>query len=227
MTLLLASAAFWLSLQPAWGQPKPGDLLAYGPRKEKRIALTFDDGPGPHTEKFLELLDRYQAKATFFMLGDQVQKRSKIAKRVSEKGHEIGSHTMWHVSYRTRQPHEAKKELLDDLNESSKIIERSVGIRPTILRMPKGADRPWIRDAAKEAGLILVNWSYGADWSGEPVERLKESYKRAIHPGAILLLHDGWGRTDKSLILAEAVLQAAKEEGYEVVPVGTLIGLER
>jgi peptidoglycan/xylan/chitin deacetylase (PgdA/CDA1 family) len=219
---------------------KPGDFVTQGPTTGKRIALTFDDGPGPNTAKFLDLLDRYHVKATFFMLGDQARHRPAVAKDVADRGHDVGSHTMTHIDYNKRYKYWlsqqvgldakekatalAKADLVRDMRDSRTVIEKETGRKLVILRMPHGIDRPWIKDAAKQTGFVLVNWTYGADWSSTPAELLKQSYVRAIHPGAIILMHDGWPKSDKSLAVAEAVIQAAQKQGYEIVTVSELIG---
>jgi peptidoglycan/xylan/chitin deacetylase (PgdA/CDA1 family) len=222
---------------------KPGDFVTSGPAHEKKIALTFDDGPGPNTEKFLELLKKYNAKATFFMLGDQARIRPDVAKHVAADGHEIANHTMTHMDYNKRYKYrlkenggdkdkatvKVKQDLLIDMKGSRAIIEKIIGQQMKLLRMPHGIDRPWIKDVARQAGFILVNWTYGADWSSpppNPTESLKKSYVKAMRPGCIYLIHDGWPKSDKSLAVTEAILIAAKEKGYTVVPVGELLGLQ-
>ncbi|MCB4756854.1 MAG: polysaccharide deacetylase family protein [Elusimicrobia bacterium] len=225
---------------PLWAQPKPGDLVTAGSRSVKQIALTLDDGPGSHTEKFLDLLDRYGVKATFFLQGTQVKLRPKVARELLKRGHEIGQHTYSHVNFLKRfkelkqgegpdaeqaAAHLTKEEVRQDMQKTQKVIFDTVGVSPRLCRIPHGIDRPWIKEAAKEAGLILVNWTFGADWTKGSMEELKKGYTEAIQPGAIILLHDGWPRSEKSLILTEEVLKAAKEKGFEVVPVGQLIGL--
>lgn len=214
----------------AFAAPKPGDFYVSGKTQEKIIALTFDDGPGPHTGQFLDLLDRYGVKATFFMLGEQVKNKPTIAKRVQERGHEIADHTTRHTNYLKKLKELngdvslAKQELLADMKKSQEQIKKTTAVDVTLCRMPHGIDRPWIKEVAKEAGVILVNWTYGADWTGESVGELEKGYIKAIKPGAILLFHDGWPKADKSLALTEAVLKAAQEKGYKIVPVGQLLG---
>ncbi len=225
---------------------EPGDFVAQGPPNSKRISLTFDDGPGPNTEKFLELLRRHGVKGTFFVLGEQARIRPLATKHIAEEGHEIGSHTMTHMNYLKRQKEllkkaggdennkelavvEVRQELIDDMNKSRDIIEKITGTRLYLLRMPHGIDRPWVKQAAKSAGFILVNWTYGADWVASPndsVDDLRKSYTQAIKPGAILLIHDGWPQSDKSLAVTEVIIKTARAKGYEVVPVGELIGLK-
>jgi peptidoglycan-N-acetylglucosamine deacetylase len=221
----------------AFAQPQPGDFITSGPKGAKRIALTFDDGPGPHTDQYLALLDKYGVKATFFMLAEQVKFRPKAAKAVADRGHEIASHTFNHLHYGkvykaalAKDPAspekavtEARGALVADMVKSRKIIEDATGARLTLLRMPHGVDRPWIKDAARETGFVLVNWTYGGDWIKTPLPQAQKDYVDAIKPGAILLLHDGGAKREQSLALTEAVLKAAKEGGYEIVTLGELI----
>jgi peptidoglycan/xylan/chitin deacetylase (PgdA/CDA1 family) len=204
---------------------------------EKKIALTFDDGPGPNTKQFLDLLDRYNVKATFFMLSEQVKIRPEMAKRVSERGHEIGNHTTQHKNYKARlkeikktSPENAvelaKKELVEDMNSSRDVIEKAIDHNMKLLRMPHGIDGPWIHEAAKESGFVLVNWTYGADWTSATAQELIPPYVKAIKPGAIILLHDGWPKSQKSLDITKAVIEAAKDQGFEIVTVGELLGMK-
>ena len=227
----------------AVAQLKPGDFVTGGPTTAKRIALTFDDGPGPNTVKFLALLRKYNVKATFFMLGDQARQRPAIARQVAEEGHEIGNHTMTHINYAARYKYRlsqtagskekavelVKADLLADMRQSRQILEKETGAKLRILRMPHGIDKPWIKETARDAGFILANWTYGADWTSpppNPVEELKKSYVHALRPGVIFLIHDGWPKSDKSLSVTEAVIKAAQANGYEIVTLGELIGLD-
>jgi len=233
----LLALAFAVPLMMS-ARPKPGDFITSGPASAKKVALTFDDGPGPQTARYLELLDNYGVKATFFMLAEQVKYRPKIAREVAEKGHEIASHTYNHTNYLTvykaaaeqnpqapgKAAAQARAQLVDDMARSRKIIEQATGARLSLLRMPHGIDRPWIKEAAREAGFVLVNWTYGGDWLKLPEAEIAENYARALKPGAILLLHDGGSRREKSLALTESLLKAAREGGYEIVTLGELIG---
>ena len=228
----------------AYASPKPGDFITSGPAHEKRIALSFDDGPGPETQKFLDLLDQEQVKATFFMLGEQAQSRPAVARDVAEKGHEIGNHTMTHINYlahykeilkKTGESDEAKakaaaqaeSDLIADMKKARGVIEKATGVKMKICRMPNGIDRPWVKAAGKEAGFVMVNWTYGADWTKASEESLLKSYVKAIKPGAIFLMHDGESHREKTLAIAKAVIDAAKSQGYQIVTVGELIGLSK
>ena len=111
-----------------------------------------------------------------------------------------------------------------DLDRTHAAIRSAGGVNPRLLRMPHGIDRPWIKAAAREMGYALVNWTYGADWQPGSAEQLLPGYLAAIRPGAILLFHDGGRDRSKSLKLAEAVIQSARQQGFEMVTVGQLLG---
>jgi len=214
--------------------PKAGDFFTAGKTTEKKFALTFDDGPGLRTAEFLDLLDKYQVKATFFLLSNKVKNRPEVAKQILARGHEIANHTTQHENYKLihrklvkQDPKNgaelAKQMLINDMKESREVIEKTLGVKMLYLRMPYGIDGAWIHEAAKTAGFVLVNWTWGADWDGAPAEKLIPGYVQALKPGAIILLHDGWPKSEKSLAITEAVLNAAQEKGLKIVTVGELL----
>jgi peptidoglycan-N-acetylglucosamine deacetylase len=217
-----------------------GTLITHGPASSKKIALTFDDGPAPATDEVLKLLRRHDVHATFFVLGEQVQRRPATVKRLVELGHEVGSHTFNHQNYaallRTTTARvarrggtdaealeEVKRALRDDFRRTRDLIEQCSGVRPGLCRMPNGIDRPWIKQVAKEMGLTLVNWTYGADWKKGSARDLLPGYLAAVKPGAILLFHDGRNDASTSLAVVEAVIREARTKGYEIVPVSQLL----
>jgi peptidoglycan/xylan/chitin deacetylase (PgdA/CDA1 family) len=168
-------------------------------------------------------------------LSNKVKNHPEVAKMVLARGHEIGDHTIRHDNYKLvmremkeKDPQngaaKAQQVLVDDMKKSRAVIETALGVKLRFLRMPYGIDGGWVHDAAREAGFVLVNWTWGADWDKDSAEQLIPGYVKALKPGAIILLHDGWPKSDKSLAITEAVLKAAKEKGYEVVTVGQLLG---
>ena len=215
---------------------EPGQFYTRGPAGAKRIALTFDDGPGPETEKFLKLLDRYGVKATFFMLGELAELRPQQVKEVAAHGHELASHTWDHTNYKEHYKKalakaggdaaavaQSKQDLVAAMRKAQATIAKSAGAQVVWCRMPHGIDRPWVREAGREAGISLVNWTYGADWNPGTAATLTPGYLKAIQPGAILLFHDGGSKRAKSLEIVESVIRAAKQQGYELVTVSQLL----
>jgi peptidoglycan/xylan/chitin deacetylase (PgdA/CDA1 family) len=236
--LLAVTLLAWTVLSAASLQP--GQFFTQGDSQRKRIALTFDDGPGPETGRFLELLSRHNLHATFFVQGALVPGEAEVIRRMVQGGHEIASHTSAHTNYlahfkqlaakakagggtEASAEAQARKDLLEDHRRTRAAIEKYAGLRVTLCRMPHGIDRPWIREVAREAGVTLVNWTYGADWNKGSAKELLPGYLGAIRPGAILLLHDGGKERSKSLAIAEAVIQTAQAKGYEIVTVSQLL----
>lgn len=227
----------WLGTAMALQALEPGRLYTRGPADSKRIALSFDDGPGPETTRFLEMLDRYRVKATFFVLGEAVELRGDLVRDIVMRGHEVASHSSTHRNYlqhirslgsgrtSTAIENQARRDLVADLQRTHTAIQKASSVNVRLLRMPHGVDRPWIKSAARDLGYALVNWTYGADWQPGTREQLLPGYLAAIQPGAILLFHDGGRKRAKSLQLAEAVIRSAQQQGYEIVTVGQLLGV--
>jgi len=227
----------WLGAAVVLQAVEPGRLYTRGPSDSKRIAFSFDDGPGPETTRFLEMLDRNRVKATFFVLGEAAELRGALVRDIVVRGHEVASHSSTHRNYlqhirglgsgrsATGTEDQARRDLVADLQRTHTAIQKASGVSVRLLRMPHGVDRPWIKAAARDLGYALVNWTYGADWQPGTSEQLLPGYLAAIQPGAILLFHDGGRNRAKSLQLAEAVIRSAQQQGYEIVTVGQLLGV--
>lgn len=181
----------------------------------KRVALTFDDGPDPKaTKQILQLLDKYDAKATFFMLGSRVQYYPDIAKEVYDAGHEIGNHS-WSHPMLTKL---SSKQVLEEFNSTEKAIMQAIGKPATVFRPPYGATNQRVN------GLIptpVVNWSIDTlDWKHRDASKLLPSVKNHMHNNAIILMHDIHISTAEGL---EPVLQYLQNEGYQFVTVSEIL----
>jgi peptidoglycan-N-acetylglucosamine deacetylase len=126
------------------------------------VALTFDDGPSADTERILDVLDRYNVKATFFMLGRQVERFPDIARRVAAAGHGIGDHSYSHPSFIFTRASETRSQVA----RGHEAITKVLGTAPKLSRPPYGARTPAYFEAASKLGLRTVLWSLsGFDWS--------------------------------------------------------------
>ena len=221
MTVLLMSFSF------LWAAVVPGTFQADGPRTKKAIALTFDDGPGLFTERVLELLDKHKVKATFFMNGDQVRLRPQLAREVAKRVHEVGDHTWSHMNFyafeKKNGVEKTREKAREEIRKSKIEIEKTCGVKATILRMPNGYQRPWMKAVAKEFGYALVNWTFGEDWLKMPEEKMTAEYLAQVRPGAIFLFHDGGKGREKTLNIVPKLIEKAREKGLAVVTVSGLL----
>ena len=204
---------FWL------GSGVFATVLLAGPRERPRIALTFDDGPDPATTpQVLSELAQHGARATFFVIGERAQAHPALLRAMAAAGHQIENHSLHH-SWATAFLPQAR--LVRELSQTQALLARATGKTPTWFRPPIGILSPPIAKAAAALGLRLCGWSAKSrdGWASTTPEQALRRLRRAIAPGAILLLHDASERrTHPTLaptilrqflpILAEAGLQA-------------------
>lgn len=181
----------------------------------KRVALTFDDGPHPKvTMQVLQCLDKYNAKATFFMLGNRVQYYPEIAKEVSARGHEIGNHT-WSHPVLTKL---SNAQIMSEFTTTEEAIFASIGHESTVFRPPYGATNETINDMLPRP---VVNWTVDTlDWKHRDQNKLLPMVKSNMHNNAIILMHDIHQSTADGL---DAVLAYLSSEGYEFVTVSEIM----
>jgi peptidoglycan/xylan/chitin deacetylase (PgdA/CDA1 family) len=153
------------------------------------VALTFDDGPHPEgTPAVFELLERAGVKATFFLVGEQVDRRPELAAEAVERGHVVALHAYRHRLQLRMTP----RELRADIARGLESLERAIARRPAIHRPPYGVYSPWGLHAVREATLAPLLWSrWGKDWRGDSTpESIASLASDGIRPGDVILLHD-------------------------------------
>jgi peptidoglycan/xylan/chitin deacetylase (PgdA/CDA1 family) len=153
------------------------------------VALTFDDGPHPEgTPAVLEALEGAGAKATFFMVGEQVDRRPELAAEVVARGHLVALH-----AYRHRLHLRMTPRLLEaDIALGLASLERAIDRKPTLHRPPYGIYSPWGLRTVRSAGLSQLLWSrWGKDWRGDTTpQRIAALAAEGARPGDVILLHD-------------------------------------
>lgn len=151
------------------------------------VALTFDDGPDPvYTPQLLNLLKKYNVKATFFVVGWKAKKYPHLIKRMYEEGHTIGLHHYYHTSNWFLPPFVTEWEL----ERSARVIEHMTGVRPVYYRPPWGHLNIWTVLMQKKYKIVMWTYILG-DWKASmSVERLYERLTNSIKDGAIIVLHD-------------------------------------
>ncbi|OGS12859.1 MAG: hypothetical protein A2234_01215 [Elusimicrobia bacterium RIFOXYA2_FULL_58_8] len=211
----------------AAAEPAAGKFYTAGDPEKAEFALTFDDGPGQITAALLKLLEGRGAKATFFMPGSSVRAKPEMVKNILAAGHLVASHTDLHKNWFKIGASPGREAVLaGEIKSAEDAFYRAIGVRPAILRMPNGYDRPWVRRVAAQAGCNLVNWTFGEDWLKMSEEKMTVAYLKALKPGAILLLHDGGGRNkEKNLRIVEALLAEASKKGLRPVRLDEMLGI--
>ncbi|MNJ53979.1 Peptidoglycan-N-acetylmuramic acid deacetylase PdaC [compost metagenome] len=176
---------------------------------KNQVAFTFDDGPHPqYTPKLLDLLEQYQAKASFFVLGSQAEKYPELIRRMHREGHQIGIHNYSHTSNWMMLPGTIRREHLD---RSANVIESIIGTRPSYYRPPWGLINLFDFFRYKQYRIAL--WSImGGDWSRRVSRtRLKSTLLSRITDGSVVLLHDS-GETAGAHPEAPYIMLQALEE---------------
>lgn len=188
--------------------------------KGKYVALTFDDGPHPKvTPRVLKTLKEYNAKATFFMLGVQVEYYPDMAQKVAEAGHEIGNHSKGHPNLAKMSLSEVSKQI----TEASDLIEAATGGKPTLFRPPYGAMNESVKKVTKEQKTPIILWSVDSlDWKSRNAQAVNKEVARNIRPGSIVLMHDIHRSTADAL---PQMLKSLKKQGYQFVTVSQLLSL--
>ena len=208
--------------------PALGRTLARGPRDAPRIALTFDDGPGPSTAQMLDALAREDARATFFVLGRQVERHPELVRRMAEEGHQVASHGYDHGILIFRGP----AHVADQLVRTEEAVARAAGdgVMTRLFRAPHGFRGPATAIGARRAGYRVAAWTRGVFDTAEPgAAAIARRAARALEPGTILLLHDadGWAPERPRQQTADAlpeICRAARERGLGLVTVDELVG---
>lgn len=178
------------------------------------IALTFDDGPGFLTQKFVDLLNQYDGRGTFFMLGQNVGRYKESVKYAFDQGHEIASHTMRHKNLNVISPSEVKKEI----NDADQAIAKITGQRPALVRAPYGNSKPAVVSIINRP---VIYWDKDTeDWKSRNAEAVKSMILNQVSDGSIILMHEIYQSTYDGLALA---LKELEKEGYQFVTVSELM----
>src|SRR5690625_1949779 len=187
----------------------------------KYIALTFDDGPSADvTPRVLDILKQYNAKATFFMLGSQVDYHPEIAKLVADAGHEIGNHTDQHQDLTKLGPDGIRTEI----ESTSDKINNITGTRPYLVRPPYGAYNEHVKNDAANYGNSIILWSVDSlDWKSRNADAINDEIQQQLTPGSIVLMHDIHPTTADAL---PKLLETLQQEGYQFVTVSQLLKIQ-
>lgn len=177
------------------------------------IALTFDDGPSKYTKGILELLKKYDARATFFVIGNKVELYQDIIREMIALGNEIGNHSYNH-KWLTKVTDD---ELVNQINMTQNIIKETTGITPKLFRPTYGSINQHLR---KQISLDIIMWDVDtSDWKTTNPQKISSYTLKNIKENDIILMHDTHKQTYEAL---KIMLPKLKEQGYQFVTVSEL-----
>jgi cellulose synthase/poly-beta-1,6-N-acetylglucosamine synthase-like glycosyltransferase/spore germination protein YaaH/peptidoglycan/xylan/chitin deacetylase (PgdA/CDA1 family) len=223
--------------------PEPYRVARYGSSPDK-VAITFDDGPDPEwTPKILDVLKGAQAPAAFFLIGIQADKFSDITDRIYREGHEIGNHTFTHPDISNISKGFMRAV---ELNLTEQLFASRLGIRTILFRPPYSIDaEPDTEDQVRplettqDMGYITIGDKIDPnDWRDNPrhsadqivgdvLAHLPPCAAGDIRCGNIILLHDGGGNREQTVLALPRIIAGVREKGLQIVPLHQLLGRTR
>jgi peptidoglycan/xylan/chitin deacetylase (PgdA/CDA1 family) len=187
--------------------------------KVKCVALTFDDGPSPYTDRLLQILKDDDAKSTFFLIGNKVAANPAGAKRIADAGMEVANHTWEHPNMTTIPP----EDIGSQISKANDAIQAATGQRPKLLRTAGGLINDNVLAAAKQQGMADINWDViPFDWMNDSnTAATRYMLMTQIKPGSVVLFHDTYSST---VDLVYQFIPVLKANGYHLVTVSQLLG---
>ena len=219
--LLAAAAIFTLVNHPAvvGANAATRQLPIYCVQKDyKVLSISFDAAWGNEdTQQLIDILGKYNIKATFFVVGAWVDKYPESVKALHDAGHEVMSHSDSHAHYNSL----STDEIIADLNACGDKIEAVTGVRPTLFRCPYGEYDDHVINAVRSLGLEPIQWDVDSlDWKELPAEEIAARVTGRARPGSIVLFHNAAIHTPEAL---PGIIEALLQEGYQFVPISQLI----
>lgn len=190
--------------------------------KDKFVALTFDDGPTDMTVQILQVLSEKQIKATFFVIGENIDQSPEILKQVAEQGHEIGNHTNTHsfITYLSQ------KKIAQEILITDEKIFQATGMQTKLVRSPYGLYPINLLKTTQLLDMQLISWNVDPeDWQTKDSQKIADVVMKEITPGSIILLHDGPPDLDRQATLTALpiLIDQLQQQGYSFVTVSQLI----
>ncbi len=191
----------------------------------KVIALTFDDGPNAnYTQKYLDILDKYGIKATFFCLGPAAEKNPDLVKAIKDQGSQVASHTKSHGDPLSTLDADTLRSEISDAFDS---IEGAGGGATTVIRPPYGDfnNQTWLDSNGTLSASVIWNLD-SEDWTLPGADAIVSNCTNGAYSGAIILMHDGGGNRDQDLEALPRIIENLQDKGYKFVTINELMAMD-
>lgn len=187
-------------------------------REEKVCAISFDAAWGNEdTQALIDILGKYNVKATFFVVGDWVDKYPESVKALHDAGHEVMNHSLHHDHYNAL----TADQVVADVTACNEKIAAITGVTPCLIRCPYGEYDDHVISAIRSMGMEPIQWDVDSlDWKDLPAGEITERVVSRVQPGSIVLFHNAALHTPEAL---PAILETLLQEGYTFVPISELI----
>ena len=218
---LAAVMMFWVVNHPAvvGASASTRQLPIYCVQKDyKVLSISFDAAWGNEdTQQLIDILSKYNVTATFFVVGEWVDKYPESVKALSDAGHEVMSHSDTHAHFNSL----SSDEIIADLNACGDKIEKVTGTRPTLFRCPYGEYDDHVINAVRSMGVEPIQWDVDSlDWKALSAADITKRVTSKVQPGSIVLFHNAALHTPEAL---PGIIEALLQQGYTFVPISQLI----
>jgi peptidoglycan-N-acetylglucosamine deacetylase len=189
---------------------------------QSMVAITFDDGPNPlYTPQILEIFSEAKAKATFFMIGEQMKSHPEVVKQVAEGGHEIGNHTFSHPKLSQL----SVEDCLEEIEQTEKLAEELAGRKPVVFRPPYFDYNQDTVSLLQQKGYPMIGAVNleAQDWEQPGVEHILGKSRDVVENGSILIFHDGYGDRSQTIEAVRMLVSELISQDYQLVTVSELL----
>ena len=187
-------------------------------RDNKCVSLTFDAAWGNEdTQQLIDILGKYNVKATFFVVGAWVDKYPESVKALYDAGHEVMSHSNDHAHFSKL----SAGQIVENLNKCNDKIENVTGVRPALFRCPYGEYDDHVINAVNSIGMTAIQWNVDSlDWKGISASEISQRVLSRVVPGSIILFHNAAENTPEAL---PTIIEKLIADGYQIVPVSEIL----
>lgn len=212
---------FWVVSSPAivGASSTTRQLPVYSvQRDDKVVALSFDAAWGNEdTQTLIDILDKYDIHATFFVVGDWVDKYPESVKALSDAGNEVMNHSSHHAHFSQLND----SEIVSDITACNEKIAAVTGETPVLFRCPYGEYDDHVISAVNGMGMTAVQWDVDSlDWKGISADEIKSRVLKNISPGSIVLFHNAAENTPQAL---PGIIESLIADGYRIVPISQML----